>query len=75
MQNQVLSVARHLQVAIRFLDNATELSEQGVDVVPFEIVRERMLKDPVVGAELRAGEMGDCFHGILGVTDGVDLAR
>ena len=56
MQNQGLAVARHLQVAVRFLFNLTEMAKQSMNVMPPQIVRDWMLEDRIVGAQMRTVE-------------------
>jgi hypothetical protein len=55
-KTRTVPVARHLQVAVGFLIDLTELAQQGMHIVPPEIVRDGMLEDRVVGAQVRAGE-------------------
>ena len=62
MQHQGLAIAGHLQVAVRFLVNLAEMAKQRMHIMPAEILRNRMLEDPVKGAQMRTGKCGRVFH-------------
>jgi len=66
MQDQGLPVARDLEVAVGFLIDLTELAKHGVDVVPSKIMRDRMLEDGFVGAQMRASKGRGCIHSCRG---------
>jgi hypothetical protein len=53
MHHQNLSVACHLQVAIRLLDDLGDVIKQNAHIPPGESVREWMLEDLVVGPQVR----------------------
>ena len=55
MQHDSLAIAGHFQVAVRFLLDLTKMAKQRINVMPLQIVRNRMLKDRIVGAQMRTG--------------------
>src|SRR5580704_7519174 len=62
MQDERLTVMRYLKVAVRFASDLAEVFKQGKDLTPFQIVRDRVLKDSVVGAQMRAVEIRWVIH-------------
>ena len=63
-QNQRLPVACHLEVAIGFLDDLAKLAQESVNIVPTQIVGDRMLEDCLVGAQVRTSEFRGRCHRI-----------
>lgn len=59
MEHQGLTIPGQLGVAVVFDLHGAEVAKQLEDIVPAEIVRNRMLKDRVVGAQVRTGEKWD----------------
>jgi hypothetical protein len=59
MQDQGLTIPGQLGVAIVFHFHGAEVAKQREDIVPPEIVRNRMLENRVVGAQVRTGEKRD----------------
>ena len=53
MESQETPVPGYLDVAIRLLDALTEVFEQGLYIVPPQIVCHWMLKDHFVGTQMR----------------------
>lgn len=62
VQDQDLPVARDLQVAVGLFLNLSYVSKQSVYFAPSQIVRERMLEDCLVGAQVRTGQLGRWRH-------------
>jgi hypothetical protein len=57
-----LTVACHLEVTVGFLFGLTELAKQSVNVVPAQIMRDRMLKDRLLGGQVRVREARGWVH-------------
>jgi hypothetical protein len=53
MQHDGLAIAGHFQVAVRFWLNLTKMAKQRINIMPLQIVRNRMLEDGIVGAQMR----------------------
>lgn len=66
LQNQNLSITRDFQVPIGFLKYVSNVSEERINVLPREIVRQRVSKNGFVSAQVRTrerGRRGNCrFH-------------
>jgi len=62
MQNENLSIARHVEAAIVFLRDGSHFSQKCVNIAPFKIVRYRVLENPIESSLMRAGELSGCFH-------------
>ena len=56
MQDDVLSVAPYLQVSVGFFIDRAKVTEQGVNILPFEVVRNRVLENSVVGPQMGTSE-------------------
>ena len=57
MQDQRLTVARYFKVAVGFLRDLAKVLKHGMNLAPVQIVRDGMLKNSVVGAQVRAFEI------------------
>ena len=66
MQHQGLPVQRHLEVAVEFPFDTSQVTKEGVHVVPGQIVRNRVLEYGFVGAQMGTGEFGDGIHSFCG---------
>jgi hypothetical protein len=55
MQNERLSVAGYLEVSVMFFRDIAHFSQKSMDIAPFQIVRDRVLKDSVESALMGAG--------------------
>jgi hypothetical protein len=60
-----MPVTGNLQVSIVLFLGLSQFLEEGVDVPPFQVMRDRMLEDSFVGSQMRARERGRGVHLIL----------
>jgi len=56
MQDERLTVARYFKVAVGFLRDLAEVFKHGMNLAPVQIVRDGVLKNSIVGAQVRAFE-------------------
>jgi hypothetical protein len=52
MEEQALPVARHLQIAVGLGFNLSDMAKQRMNIVPRQVMRDRMLENRVVGAQV-----------------------
>ena len=57
MQDQRFTVTRYFKVAVGFLRDLAEAFKHGTNLAPVQIMRDGVLKDGVVGAQMRAFEI------------------
>ena len=57
-----MTVARNLVAAVVFLLDLAHLSEEGQDVTPFQVVRDRVLEDSVEGSLMWGAKRSCRFH-------------